>query len=90
MLQETGKETLSIKNQHLVLDKVDNLVEFVNSYDHNHNTVGKKMSITGKSKPTNKPSISIIKRSFGEKNAMYRITDSNWVDNTPYMVLFLI
>ena len=48
LLQETGKETLSIKNQHLVLDKVDNLVEFVNSYDHNHNTLGKKMSITGK------------------------------------------
>ena len=55
-LQQSGRKELSREQQYIVLDKVENLIDFVNLFDHNKNTKGRKVSISNSNKPTNLPS----------------------------------
>ena len=80
LLQDTGRKELSANQKYNILDKANQVIDFVNSYDQNQVTKGRKESISGQNKPTNMPSVSVLKKSFGETNTMYRTVDTDFVD----------
>ena len=84
LLQDTGRKELSANQKYNILDKANQVIDFVNSYDQNQVTKGRKESISGQNKPTNMPSVSVLKKSFGETNTMYRMADTDFVDKKLY------